>query len=63
MRDSILLEITQRNVPEIWSNDWILHRDNAPAYKALYSSSWPKKLLLNWNTHPLSLIWLRMTCG
>jgi histone-lysine N-methyltransferase SETMAR len=24
-----------RERPELWPNDWILHQDNAPAYKAL----------------------------
>jgi transposase len=25
----------QRNIPELWPNDWILHYDNASAHKAL----------------------------
>jgi hypothetical protein len=50
--------------PELWPNVWILHHDNAPAHKALLSSTfWPKILLLKWNTDPIPLIWLRMTSG
>jgi hypothetical protein len=30
-----LREAVRRKMPEHWSNDWILHHDNAPAYKAL----------------------------
>jgi hypothetical protein len=30
-----LRETVRRERPELWSNDWILHHDNAPAHKAL----------------------------
>jgi hypothetical protein len=29
--------------------------------RSLSSSFWPKNPLLNWNTHPVPLIWLQMT--
>jgi len=31
--------------------------------RSLSSSFWPKNRLLKWNTHPVPLIWLRMTSG
>jgi hypothetical protein len=31
----LLLEAVQIIRPELWPDDWILHYDNAPAYKAL----------------------------
>jgi len=40
--------------------DWILNHDKAPV---LLSSLWSINGLLKWNTHPVSLIWLRMTSG
>jgi hypothetical protein len=58
-----MYEGVHRKRPELWPNDWILHHDNAPAHKALSSSFWPKNRLLKSNTHPLPLIWLRMTLG
>jgi alpha-L-fucosidase len=30
-----LREAVRRKRPELWTNDWILHHDNAPAHKAL----------------------------
>jgi hypothetical protein len=30
-----LHESVNRERPELWSNDWIIHYDNAPAHKAL----------------------------
>jgi hypothetical protein len=30
-----LLEAVCRKGPELWPNNWILHHDTAPAYKAL----------------------------
>jgi hypothetical protein len=30
-----LHEAVHRERPGLWSNDWILHHDNAPAHKAL----------------------------
>jgi hypothetical protein len=60
-----LHEDMRRKRPELWPNDWIRHHDNAPAHKAL-SVKWflaQKNLLLKRNTHPILLIWLRMTCG
>jgi hypothetical protein len=30
-----LREVVRRKRPELWPYDWILHHDNAPAYKAL----------------------------
>jgi hypothetical protein len=31
----LLPETLRRKKPEIWPNDWILHRDSAPAHKTL----------------------------
>jgi hypothetical protein len=31
--------------------------------RSVSSSFWPKSRLPKWNTHPISLIWLRMTSG
>jgi hypothetical protein len=31
--------------------------------RSLSSSFWPKNRLLKWNTRPVPMIWLRMTCG
>jgi hypothetical protein len=33
-----LREAVRRKTPELWTNDWILHHDNAPAHRALSSS-------------------------
>jgi len=30
-----LREAVRKKRPELWSNDWILHHNNAPAHKAL----------------------------
>jgi hypothetical protein len=32
-----LREAVRRERPELWPNDWILHRDDAPAHEALPS--------------------------
>jgi hypothetical protein len=58
-----LREAVHRKKPELRPNDWIPHHDNAPAHKALSGSFWPKNRLLNCNTHPVPLVWVRMTCG
>jgi hypothetical protein len=47
-----LCEAVHRKRLQLWSNNWILHHDNAPAHKALSSSFWPKIPLLKWKTHP-----------
>jgi hypothetical protein len=31
-----LREAVRIKRPKIWASDWILHHDNAPAYKALF---------------------------
>jgi hypothetical protein len=31
--------------------------------RSLSSSFWPKNLLLKWNTHPIPVIWFRVTFG
>jgi hypothetical protein len=42
-----LHETVHRQRPELWASDWILHHYNAPAHKALLSSSfWPINQLL-----------------
>jgi hypothetical protein len=54
----------RRKRRELWPNDWILHRDNAPAHVALPVEQFrPKNRLLKWNAQPIPLIWLRMTSG
>jgi hypothetical protein len=58
-----LSEAVRGKRPELWPNDRIIHYDNSPAHKVLSSSFWPQNRLLKWNTHPVPLIWLRMTCG
>jgi hypothetical protein len=46
-----------RRRPELWPNNWILHHDDAPAHKALLSSSfWHKNQLLKLDTHPIPLV-------
>jgi hypothetical protein len=50
-----LREAVCRKMPELWPNDWILHHDNAPAHKQFQAQ---KSV-----THPVHLIWLRMTYG
>jgi hypothetical protein len=32
-----LREAVRRKRPDIWPNNWILHRNNAPIQKALYT--------------------------
>jgi hypothetical protein len=56
-----LREAVCRKRSELWSNDWILHRDAAPAHKTLSLSIrfWPKNRFRKWNTHSVPLIWLR----
>jgi hypothetical protein len=57
-----LYEAVHRERPELWPNNWILHHDNAPAHKAPSVKQFVAKIqLLKWNTHPIPLIWLRMT--
>jgi hypothetical protein len=59
-----LCEAVRRKRPELWSNNWILHHDNAPDQEVLFQAvPDPKNQLLKWNTHPLPLIWLQMTSG
>jgi hypothetical protein len=58
-----LREAVRRNRPDLRPSDWILQYDNVAAHKALSSSFWPKTRLLQRNTHPLPLIWFRMTSG
>jgi hypothetical protein len=58
-----LREAVHRKGSKHWSNDWILHHDNAPAHKTLSSSFWPKNRLLKWTTHTIPLIWLRRAPG
>jgi hypothetical protein len=42
-----LLRDCAQKRPELWPNDWILHRDIVPAHKAPLSSSlWPKNRIL-----------------
>jgi hypothetical protein len=49
---------------ELLPNDWIPQHDNAPAHKAPSVKQFlAKNRLLKWNTHPIPLIWLRMTSG
>jgi hypothetical protein len=56
-----LLEAVRRKRPELWTNDWILHHDIAPAQGAL--CQWPKNRLLKGKTHHISLILFRMASG
>jgi hypothetical protein len=43
---------------------WIFHHDNATAHKALSAKQLlAKKSITEMNTHPIYLIWLRMTSG
>jgi len=58
-----LREAVRRKRPELWSNDWILHHDNAPTHNAVSISLCPKNRPLKWNTHSIPLIWLWMTSG
>jgi hypothetical protein len=46
--------------PEDWPNNWILHLDNASAYKVLSVKQFVAQIskLLKWNPHPLPFIWL-----
>jgi hypothetical protein len=45
--------------PELWSNDWILKLDNAPAHKALSVKQFLVQKSIAEIEHPT----LRMTCG
>jgi len=57
-----LREAVCRESPKLWPSDWILHHDIAPAHRALSVKQFlAKNQVLKWNTHPLALIWLRMT--
>jgi hypothetical protein len=59
-----LCEDVHRKRPEHCSNDWILHHDSAPTHKALSVKKFlSKNPLLQWNSHPISLIRLWMTSG
>jgi hypothetical protein len=58
----VQLNLDKEIMRQILSDDlgMILRFYNAPA---LSSSFWPKNGLMIWNTHPIPLIWLRMSCG
>jgi hypothetical protein len=63
-----LHEAVRYDRPELWLGDRILHHDNATDHKALsvkQAGFWPKKKnrLMKWDTHPIPLICLRITCG
>jgi hypothetical protein len=59
-----LREAVRKERPELWPNDWFLHRDNAAAHKTpSVKQFWPKNGLLKWNTYPVPLNGLRMTFG
>jgi hypothetical protein len=49
-----LHEDVRRKRTEHWPNEWIFHHDTAPAHMALS---------VKWNSHPTTIIWLRMTSG
>jgi hypothetical protein len=58
-----LREAERKKRPELWPNDRIPYHDNAPAKRVLSRSFWRKNRLLKWNTHPITLVWFRMTSG
>jgi hypothetical protein len=57
-------EAVRRKIPELWPKYWILHHDYAAVHKELPVKHFvPKNTFFKLNTHPISLIWLRMTSG
>jgi hypothetical protein len=55
-----LCKAVSRKRSELQPNDWILHHDNAPAQKALSVKQFIEKKM-KCNTHPIPLIWPRLT--
>jgi hypothetical protein len=47
-----LCKAVLRKRPEIWSNNWILHHDNAPAHKALTVKQFLALKLVTEREHP-----------
>jgi hypothetical protein len=43
----------RRKRPELWSNDWILHHDNAPAHRALSDKKFLAQKPITKMEHPL----------
>jgi hypothetical protein len=57
-------EAVSRKKPELWPNDWILHRANATAHEALSVKQFLAQKSITETEHsPLSLFWLHMTSG
>jgi hypothetical protein len=50
-----LCEAVHRKRPELWPTDWIPHRDNAPAHKALFVKQFlPQKSITEMEHPPCS---------
>jgi hypothetical protein len=47
-----LREAVRRKGVELWPNDWILHHDNASAYKALSVKQFLAQKLISEMEHP-----------
>jgi hypothetical protein len=47
-----LREAVRIKRPEPWLNDWILHHDNAPAYKALFVKQFVAQSSITKKKHP-----------
>jgi histone-lysine N-methyltransferase SETMAR len=47
-----LHETVYRKRPELWLSDWLLHHDNAPAYKALSVKQFLAQKLITGMEHP-----------
>jgi hypothetical protein len=49
-----LSEAVHSKRPEFWTSDWILHHDNAPAYKSVPMKQFlAQNRLLKWNAHSI----------
>jgi hypothetical protein len=57
------LEAVLSKRPDFWPNDWILHHDSASVHRALSIKQFLAQKVDYWNTHPVPLIWTRMTSG
>jgi hypothetical protein len=59
-----LHEAVRGKRPELWSNDLLLHHDNAAAHKTLSVKQFlAQKSITEMEYHPVSLILFRMTSG